>query len=190
MRCSLYRSGVRRAHADDAEGADRLRQDPLRRVHGLEARQAADHPGLQRGHDRLRPGRAATCSMRKGPRWEDGPLTLAVRYGAICYLDEVVEARQDTTVVIHPLTDARRMLAAGQEGRAGACASRLPAGDLVQPGLPEHPEGPEAVHPAALRAHRLRLSCARRRDRDRRARVGVSPKSPESSSRSARSPAI
>ena len=35
-------------------------------------------------------------------------MTLAVRYGAICYLDEVVEARQDTTVVIHPLTDARR----------------------------------------------------------------------------------
>ena len=42
--------------------------------------------------------------------WVDGPVTLAVRYGAICYLDEVVEARKDTTVVIHPLTDARRML--------------------------------------------------------------------------------
>ena len=46
----------------------------------------------------------------EGTRWQDGPLTLAVRYGAICYLDEVVEARQDTTVVIHPLTDARRVL--------------------------------------------------------------------------------
>jgi nitric oxide reductase NorQ protein len=45
-----------------------------------------------------------------GTRWQDGPLTLAARYGAICYLDEVVEARQDTTVVIHPLTDARRVL--------------------------------------------------------------------------------
>lgn len=45
-----------------------------------------------------------------GTRWQDGPLTLAARYGAICYLDEVVEARADTTVVIHPLTDARRML--------------------------------------------------------------------------------
>jgi nitric oxide reductase NorQ protein len=45
-----------------------------------------------------------------GTRWQDGPLTLAVRYGAMCYLDEVVEARQDTTVVIHPLTDARRTL--------------------------------------------------------------------------------
>lgn len=46
-----------------------------------------------------------------GTTWHDGPLTLAVRYGGICYLDEVVEARHDTTVVIHPLTDARRMLA-------------------------------------------------------------------------------
>lgn len=46
----------------------------------------------------------------QGTHWQDGPLTLAVRYGAICYLDEVVEARQDTTVVIHPLTDARRVL--------------------------------------------------------------------------------
>ena len=45
-----------------------------------------------------------------GTRWQDGPLTVAARYGAICYLDEVVEARQDTTVVIHPLTDNRRVL--------------------------------------------------------------------------------
>lgn len=42
--------------------------------------------------------------------WQDGPLTRAVREGAICYLDEVVEARKDTTVVLHPLTDDRRML--------------------------------------------------------------------------------
>lgn len=42
--------------------------------------------------------------------WCDGPLTLAARFGAICYLDEVVEARKDTTVVIHPLTDHRRVL--------------------------------------------------------------------------------
>lgn len=42
--------------------------------------------------------------------WSDGPLTRAVREGAICYLDEVVEARQDTTVVLHPLADHRRQL--------------------------------------------------------------------------------
>src|SRR6185312_14461152 len=42
--------------------------------------------------------------------WVDGPLTRAVREGAICYLDEVVEARQDTTVVLHPLGDYRRQL--------------------------------------------------------------------------------
>jgi len=42
--------------------------------------------------------------------WHDGPLTRAVREGAICYLDEVVEARKDTTVVLHPLSDDRRIL--------------------------------------------------------------------------------
>ena len=51
-----------------------------------------------------------------GTAWHDGPLTLAVRHGAICYLDEVVEARQDTTVVIHPLTDARRILPLDKKG--------------------------------------------------------------------------
>lgn len=48
--------------------------------------------------------------------WQDGPLSLAVRHGAICYLDEVVEARKDTTVVIHPLTDHRRRLAVDKKG--------------------------------------------------------------------------
>ena len=45
-----------------------------------------------------------------GTRWIDGPLTRAVKYGGICYLDEIVEARKDTTVIIHPLTDHRRSL--------------------------------------------------------------------------------
>jgi nitric oxide reductase NorQ protein len=46
----------------------------------------------------------------EGTRWQDGPLALAARHGAICYLDELVEARADTTVVIHPLADTRRLL--------------------------------------------------------------------------------
>ena len=50
-------------------------------------------------------------------RWSDGPLSLAVKHGAICYLDEVVEARKDTTVVIHPLTDDRRVLPQEKRGR-------------------------------------------------------------------------
>jgi nitric oxide reductase NorQ protein len=52
----------------------------------------------------------------QGTVWHDGPLTLAVRSGAICYLDEIVEARQDTTVVIHPLTDDRRVLPLEKKG--------------------------------------------------------------------------
>ena len=52
----------------------------------------------------------------EGTRWLDGPLTVAARIGAICYLDEIVEARQDTTVVIHPLTDHRRTLPLDKKG--------------------------------------------------------------------------
>ena len=48
--------------------------------------------------------------------WHDGPLTAAVRAGAICYLDEVVEARKDTVVIIHPLTDDRRRLPIEKRG--------------------------------------------------------------------------
>ena len=48
--------------------------------------------------------------------WHDGPLTTAVRHGAICYLDEVVEARKDTVVIIHPLTDDRRRLPIEKRG--------------------------------------------------------------------------
>ena len=51
-----------------------------------------------------------------GTRWQDGLLTLAARHGGICYLDEIVEARQDSTVVIHPLTDHRRQLPLDKKG--------------------------------------------------------------------------
>jgi len=56
-----------------------------------------------------------------GTKWHDGPLTVAARIGAICYLDEVVEARQDTTVVIHPLTDHRRQLPLDKKGEMVNC---------------------------------------------------------------------
>jgi len=56
-----------------------------------------------------------------GTKWHDGPLTVAARIGAIAYLDEVVEARQDTTVVIHPLTDHRRQLPLEKKGEVVNC---------------------------------------------------------------------
>jgi nitric oxide reductase NorQ protein len=54
--------------------------------------------------------------MHEETVWVDGPLTQAVRMGAICYLDEIVEARKDTTVVIHPLSDNRRTLSIDKKG--------------------------------------------------------------------------
>ena len=54
--------------------------------------------------------------------WMDGPLTRAVRSGAICYLDEIVEARKDTTVVVHSLTDHRRLLPIEKTGEGHARA--------------------------------------------------------------------
>ena len=52
--------------------------------------------------------------------WHDGPLALAVRHGGICYLDEIVEARKDTTVIIHSLTDDRRILFSTRPGKSSA----------------------------------------------------------------------
>lgn len=51
-----------------------------------------------------------------GTRWQDGPLALAARFGAICYLDELVEARSDAVVVVHPLADTRRVLPLDRRG--------------------------------------------------------------------------
>ena len=70
------------------------------------------------GHEDLTAGDLLGRYLLKGAEtvWVDGPLTRAVREGAVFYLDEVVEARQDTTVLIHPLTDDRRMLPVDRTG--------------------------------------------------------------------------
>lgn len=60
-----------------------------------------------------------------GTRWIDGPLTRAVKVGGICYLDEVVEARKDTTVIIHPLTDHRRLLTIDKLGEVVEAADNF-----------------------------------------------------------------
>lgn len=60
-----------------------------------------------------------------GTRWIDGPLTRAVKSGGICYLDEVVEARKDTTVIIHPLTDHRRLLTIDKLGEVVEAADNF-----------------------------------------------------------------
>src|SRR5207247_1384651 len=66
--------------------------------------------------------------------WVDGPLTRAVRSGTICYLDEIVEARKDTIVLIHPLTDHRRLLPSGLE--EGVSTRLLVyAGQLMRSGI-------------------------------------------------------
>ena len=57
--------------------------------------------------------------------WVDGPLTRAVRHGGICYLDEVVEARKDVAVVLHPLTDDRRILPLDRTGETLAAPANF-----------------------------------------------------------------
>jgi nitric oxide reductase NorQ protein len=80
-------------------------------------------------HDDLSTGDLVGRYLIKGGDavWVDGPLTTAVRAGAICYLDEIVEARKDTTVVIHPLADERRELPIEKRGEL----LRAPPGFLL-----------------------------------------------------------
>ena len=139
-----------------------------------------------------------------GMCWQDGPLTLAARHGAICYLDEVVEARADTTVVIHPLTDTRRILPieklnevvhahpdfhlvisynpgyqhmmkdlkVSTRQRFTAIVFDFPS-QAIETEIVEYDgsEGLKSLYAAALHCHRIRLSVAGNRDRDRCARV-------------------
>ena len=101
--------------------------------------------------------------------WTDGPLTRAVKAGAICYLDEVVEARHDSLAILHSLTDHRRALYLDRAGRSRASARDVHAGVLVQPRLPQLTQGAQTVVPAAVRHTRDDVSARRPRGRgDRR----------------------
>src|SRR5262249_5211751 len=74
--------------------------------------------------------------------WVDGPLTRAVKEGGICYLDEIVEARQDATVAIHSLADHRRELnLERQGGRTMRAADGVCLGDSSNPGTQTVPKG-------------------------------------------------
>jgi nitric oxide reductase NorQ protein len=119
---------------------------------------AAVHRRLPRRPDRRRPRRPPP-DRRRARYWCDGPLTRAVREGGICYLDEVVEARKDTTVVLHPLADDRRVLPIDRTGEL-LRRRRLHAGRVLQPRLPEPAQGHEAIDPPALRLDALRLPVA------------------------------
>ena len=83
--------------------------------------------------------------------WTDGPLTRAVKAGAICYLDEVVEARHDSLAILHSLTDHRRALYLDRAGEVVRAPETLHAGLFVQPRLPQLTEGAQTVFPPTVR---------------------------------------
>jgi hypothetical protein len=89
--------------------------------------------------------------------WVDGPLARAVRNGTICNLNEIVEARKDTTVVIHPLADDRRVLPMEKLGEVLEAGPEFCMAISCNPRLPERAQGPQAIHAAALRGTGVRL---------------------------------
>ena len=108
----------------------------------------------------------------QGTVWHDGPLTIAVRHGAICYLDEIVEARQDTTVVIHPLTDDRRVLPLEKRGELVRAhpdfqlvISYNPGYQSVLKDLKDRPNNALAPWISAIRRRRSKLKSSRMRPR-------------------------
>src|SRR5437879_3108900 len=130
--------------------------------------------------------------------WHDGPLTSAVRHGAICYLDEVVEARKDTVVIIHPLTDHRRRLPIEKRGPILEAPSRAVPESRGARGLRDRWRQRDRrfdrralLRPAGaggVRRHRARALEEARRE-DRRARVPGADLSPVRPARHSR-PAI
>ena len=101
--------------ARHAQGPDRLRQDPVRRAHGLAPGTAARHRRLPRRSVGERSHRPLSDS-RQRHRLARRPAHAGRAAGAICYLDEIIEARADTVVVIHPVTDDRRILPLDKTG--------------------------------------------------------------------------
>ena len=99
--------------------------------------------------------------------WHDGPLTTAVRSGAICYLDEVVEARKDTVVIIHPLTDDRRRLPIEKRGTVIEAPPEFMLVVSYNPGYQSILKDLKAVHTPAFRCNGIRLPERRRRNRNR-----------------------
>ena len=103
--------------------------------------------------------------------WVDGPLTRAVRAGGICYLDEIVEARKDTMVVIHPLADDRRILPIEKLGELLEAPPEFCLAISYNPGYQSVLKDLKQSHPAALRRARVRLPRGRAGAPHRRHRV-------------------
>ena len=102
--------------------------------------------------------------------WHDGPLATAVRSGAICYLDEVVEARKDTVVIIHPLTDDRRRLPIEKRGTVIEAPPEFMLVVSYNPGYQSILKDLKQSTTTTLRRNGIRLSERRRRNRHRRQR--------------------
>ena len=119
--------------------------------------------------------------------WIDGPLTRAVRGGAICYLDEVVEARKDTTVLIHPLTDHRRILPIDKTGEILEAHPDFLLVISYNPGYQSALKDLKHSTRQRFVSHRVRLPAARQGGADHRARErrrrGAAPSGSRSSAR-------
>ncbi len=152
-----------------AEGTHRMREDTVRRGDG--ARSGAPLITVSCHDDLTTADLVGRFLLRGGDtEWVDGPLTRAVREGAICYLDEVVEARQDTTVVLHPLVRPPASAADRAARRHSSMRARVLPGGVVQPRLSERAEGSQGLDASADGRHRIRFPSTRCGGEDRHLR--------------------
>ena len=165
----LFEQAFRQRHPGDAHRPDRVRQDT---TSSSTWACCCRRPVVTIScHDDLTSSDLVGRFMVTGGDvvWTDGPLTRAVKAGAICYLDEVVEARHDSLAILHSLTDHRRALYLDRAGEVVEGAGDVHAGVLVQPGLPQLTQGAQTVVPPAVRHAADELPAARPRGRgDRR----------------------